>query len=587
MAKVKFLKTTEDHVSSLPIVEGQLIFTTDEKNIYWDTSSNSRIAMGGGEEEVYIGTSTPTDPDAKIWIDPTETANPPSEFAKKTDIPTKTSDLTNDDGFITATNYASTSAGGTIKTNNGYATDITSAGSLKAQTKTYNDYNNADNGTFVGKGTLENVLTGKGYTTNIGTITSIKMNGTTISTGGEANLGTVVTNVSNKQDIFQYSTMPSASSTTVGKIVQYIGTTNSNYTNGYFYIGKNTSGTYTWENINVQEGGGAAEIPQQDTAPENPSENDLWIDTSSDEVTRTVCETLPVGTILPFADSTIPDGYMLCDGSALSRTEYAGLFAIIGTTYGVGDGSTTFNLPNLKGRVPVGCDSTDTEFDTLGEIGGEKTHTLVSGELPAHTHSTTNSYSNIAGTGPAGGSTKISTGSTYYFNYQNSTGSVGSDQAHNNLQPYIVINYIIKVAQTTVAAAQTINSYSTSSIDAYSANYINNALLDIYSTNETLTNKIWMNNPVYRKVIYISSLPNNTSTTYQIFNDTTNINDVWINEADSYIKSGNENLPINYIWDTSGYVMSSIINKELRIKTTDNKSSALAYITVEYTKSTD
>ena len=63
---------------------------------------------------------------------------------------------------------------------------------------------------------------------------------------------------------------------------------------------------------------------------------------------------------------------MICDGRAVSRSDYSELFAVIGTTYGSGDGSTTFNLPNLKGRVPVGKDSSQTEFDTIGETGGSK-----------------------------------------------------------------------------------------------------------------------------------------------------------------------------------------------------------------------
>ena len=87
-----------------------------------------------------------------------------------------------------------------------------------------------------------------------------------------------------------------------------------------------------------------------------------------------------------YGGSTAPTGYLLCDGSAVSRTTYADLYTAIGTTYGVGDGSTTFNVPNVKGKVPVGRDNGDTSFDTLGETGGEKTHTLTIAEMPSHTH---------------------------------------------------------------------------------------------------------------------------------------------------------------------------------------------------------
>lgn len=94
----------------------------------------------------------------------------------------------------------------------------------------------------------------------------------------------------------------------------------------------------------------------------------------------------PTGTVSMFAGATAPVGYLICDGAAVSRTTYAALFAIIGTTYGVGNGTSTFNLPNLKGRVPVGRDTAQTEFNDMGETGGAKTHTLTESEMPVHTH---------------------------------------------------------------------------------------------------------------------------------------------------------------------------------------------------------
>jgi microcystin-dependent protein len=77
---------------------------------------------------------------------------------------------------------------------------------------------------------------------------------------------------------------------------------------------------------------------------------------------------------------------LICDGSAVSRTTYPSLFAAIGIKYGPGDGSTTFNLPNLKGRTPVGKDTAQTEFAALAQNGGEKTHLLTAAEMPAHSH---------------------------------------------------------------------------------------------------------------------------------------------------------------------------------------------------------
>ena len=97
----------------------------------------------------------------------------------------------------------------------------------------------------------------------------------------------------------------------------------------------------------------------------------------------------PVGEVTMWTTNTAPTGWLVCDGSAISRTTYSGLFAVIGTVYGAGDGSTTFNLPNLKGRVVVGRDSADADWDTLGETRGSKTHTLVASEMPSHTHTQT------------------------------------------------------------------------------------------------------------------------------------------------------------------------------------------------------
>ena len=91
---------------------------------------------------------------------------------------------------------------------------------------------------------------------------------------------------------------------------------------------------------------------------------------------------VPIGTVLDFAGAAIPDGYLECDGSAVSRTAYPLLFAAIGTAWGAGDGSTTFNLPNLGGRATIGKGGRN-----VGDTGGSETHTLTTDELPSHKHS--------------------------------------------------------------------------------------------------------------------------------------------------------------------------------------------------------
>lgn len=148
----------------------------------------------------------------------------------------------------------------------------------------------------------------------------------------------------------------------------------------------------------------------------------------------------PTGSIKAWPAASAPLGYLLADGSAVSRSTYAALFALISTTYGTGDGATTFNVPNLKGKVIVGYNSAETEFDALGETGGAKTHTLTIPEMPAHTHG---NKGNSAATG-GGYMVPQQLNATTDVAFSNSTASTGGGGAHNNLQPYIALNYIIK-----------------------------------------------------------------------------------------------------------------------------------------------
>lgn len=174
---------------------------------------------------------------------------------------------------------------------------------------------------------------------------------------------------------------------------------------------------------------------------------DLATIASTYATTASVVAAVPPGVIYPYAGSAAPTGFLLCYGQAISRSTYSALFAILSTTYGVGDGSTTFNIPDLRGRIPLGADNmggssanrvTATEADNLGQSSGAETHTLVTAEMPAHTH--TERYYTGAGatTGISDNVSKdaITTGPA--------TASTGGDGAHNNMQPYLTLNYIIK-----------------------------------------------------------------------------------------------------------------------------------------------
>lgn len=195
------------------------------------------------------------------------------------------------------------------------------------------------------------------------------------------------------------------------------------------------------------------------------------------------------GSVYLFAGSTAPQGFLLCDGSAVSRDTYATLYAVIGDTYGAGDGFTTFNLPDLSGRVVLGTSSTYT----LASTGGEESHVLTSAEIPSHTHvipshthahtikATTPSLSHTitqpaykyAGVSGSQGTDVSSQDTNAYSGTSSATASrtnlsitahaaaactmsgtitdcsafdmqtAGSGTAHNNLQPYLTLSYII------------------------------------------------------------------------------------------------------------------------------------------------
>lgn len=138
-----------------------------------------------------------------------------------------------------------------------------------------------------------------------------------------------------------------------------------------------------------------------------------------------------------------PTGWALCNGQTLPINQNQALFSILGTTYG-GDGRTTFSLPNLQGRTPVYVGN----GITLGQSGGEATHTLTVSELPSHSH-VPNASSAAATAGDPTGNVWAAGNKNLYATSSNSSlaatavANQGGGQAHNNMPPYAVLNFII------------------------------------------------------------------------------------------------------------------------------------------------
>ena len=203
----------------------------------------------------------------------------------------------------------------------------------------------------------------------------------------------------------------------------------------------------------------------------------------------TLARIIPVGFVAPWPTATAPAGWLLAYGQAVSRTTYAELFAAYGTTYGSGDGSTTFNLPDYRGRTPFGKDdmggsaagritfaASGVDGATLGATGGDQKHTLTSAQIPAHTHTATVSITSTPNTSIVengnSGTVDVTSGSgntvakrSNVPNTISSTGTVtvnntGGGGAHNNMPPAIIQNWIILALPAAAAAANLgVNGY--------------------------------------------------------------------------------------------------------------------------------
>lgn len=166
-----------------------------------------------------------------------------------------------------------------------------------------------------------------------------------------------------------------------------------------------------------------------------------------------VALSMPTGTILAFGGADAPSGFRLCDGQTISRTTYAALFAVVGTAFGAGDGSTTFRLPDLRGRVLAGKDNlggtpanrltsaSGFASNNIGETAGGETHTLTAAQMPVHDHAIR--FKN-AGTAGSGSGLMRSNAGADDGGSQAFADDAGGGAAHPNVQPTMIVNWIIK-----------------------------------------------------------------------------------------------------------------------------------------------
>lgn len=221
--------------------------------------------------------------------------------------------------------------------------------------------------------------------------------------------------------------------------------------------------------------------------------NQSIIGTGNINITGSDYDAAPVGAMFDYPSLTPPTGYMIRDGRELSRTEYADLFSVIGTTYGEGDGSTTFNIPNSLGRLSIGYNSDDSDFDALGKTGGSKTHTQTIEELAKHNHIINSStgagnpivvYADGMPT-PSPGSTNYAlkyTGVTNDSAPYMRTNVNGNGKPMDIMNPYIVSCPIIKVTGTAILNGNVIDSLSEdSSTNAPSQRAVNEKIKELSS----------------------------------------------------------------------------------------------------------
>lgn len=147
---------------------------------------------------------------------------------------------------------------------------------------------------------------------------------------------------------------------------------------------------------------------------------------------------VPTGSLIGYPTANVPAGYLEANGQAVSRTDYAALFAILSTTYGSGNGTTTFNLPDCRGRSLIGRDGTKP----IGTSGGAETVTLTENTIPAHSHGLPDGTMTFEGANNAQKGDE--TGNWFWYTHATATDPVGGGQSFSVMNPYFAGVWMIK-----------------------------------------------------------------------------------------------------------------------------------------------
>lgn len=303
-------------------------------------------------------------------------------------------------------------------------------------------------------------------------------------------------------------------------------------------------------------------------------------------------DTVPVGLISAYPASTAPHGWLLCDGSAVSRTTYKELFDIIGTSHGQGDGSTTFNLPYMPSYTIVGVDANDTKFNAAGKTYGEKTHTLTVDEMPSHSHGVTvkahwgNAGNTSAENYNIGTKTDTNWNNRSWMNYASNT---GGGQAHNNIQPSIAEYYMIKAFKVSVPGNDLGDTLPIGTVLDYDGDTVPDGYEEVadYSTSEVFTGKLWIDGKkIYRKVVNFGTLPNTGGK--NVNHNISNIETITNYYGLAYRQNDNVWMHIDMPRQSSYLTIGSwVTTTQISIETGTDRTNMTAIVVIEYTKTTN